>query len=153
MVFFFIGLALFGIGLLGEYVGRIYAQVRERPRYIIEAVLEAEGDAERGARSTREAARPACSPAVTRAVVFAYSEVGVRCVRELLAQGVEIPLLFTHADDPGESRWFGSVARTRRGAPAARRDARGSEHRLEWIAEGRRAARRISCSRSTTATC
>jgi methionyl-tRNA formyltransferase len=46
---------------------------------------------------------------VTRAVVFAYSEVGVRCVRELLAQGVEIPLLFTHADDPGETRWFGSV--------------------------------------------
>jgi methionyl-tRNA formyltransferase len=46
---------------------------------------------------------------VTRAVVFAYSEVGVRCVRELAAQGVDIPLLFTHADDPGESRWFGSV--------------------------------------------
>jgi hypothetical protein len=44
VVFFFIGLALFGIGLLGEYVGRIYAQVRERPRYIIEAVLEADRD-------------------------------------------------------------------------------------------------------------
>ena len=40
VVFFFIGLALFGIGLLGEYVGRIYAQVRERPRYLVEAVLE-----------------------------------------------------------------------------------------------------------------
>src|SRR5947209_3682151 len=40
LVFFFIGLALFGIGLLGEYVGRIYAQVRERPRYLVEAVLE-----------------------------------------------------------------------------------------------------------------
>jgi methionyl-tRNA formyltransferase len=46
---------------------------------------------------------------VTRAVVFAYSEVGVRCVRELLAQGIEIPLLFTHPDDPGETQWFGSV--------------------------------------------
>jgi undecaprenyl-phosphate 4-deoxy-4-formamido-L-arabinose transferase len=43
LVFFFIGLALFGIGLLGEYVGRIYAQVRERPRYIVEAVLEHRG--------------------------------------------------------------------------------------------------------------
>jgi undecaprenyl-phosphate 4-deoxy-4-formamido-L-arabinose transferase len=40
VVFLFIGLALFGIGLLGEYVGRIYAQVRERPRYIVEGVLE-----------------------------------------------------------------------------------------------------------------
>jgi undecaprenyl-phosphate 4-deoxy-4-formamido-L-arabinose transferase len=39
-MFFFIGLALFGIGLLGEYVGRIYTQVRERPRYVVEAVLE-----------------------------------------------------------------------------------------------------------------
>ena len=41
-VFFLIGVALFGIGLLGEYVGRIYAQVRERPRYIVQAVLEEE---------------------------------------------------------------------------------------------------------------
>ena len=40
IVFFLIGIALFGIGLLGEYVGRIYAQVRERPRYIVQAVLE-----------------------------------------------------------------------------------------------------------------
>jgi undecaprenyl-phosphate 4-deoxy-4-formamido-L-arabinose transferase len=45
LVFFLIGVALFGIGLLGEYVGRIYAQVRERPRYIVEAVLE-DGGAE-----------------------------------------------------------------------------------------------------------
>ena len=52
VVFFFIGLALFGIGLLGEYVGRIYAQVRERPRYIVEAVLEEErGDAAPQART------------------------------------------------------------------------------------------------------
>ena len=51
LVFFFIGLALFGIGLLGEYVGRIYAQVRERPRYIVEAVLE-EGDAGQLRRAT-----------------------------------------------------------------------------------------------------
>ena len=46
IVFFFIGLALFGIGLLGEYVGRIYAQVRERPRYLIQAVLEQDGESE-----------------------------------------------------------------------------------------------------------
>lgn len=40
LMFFLIGLALFGIGLLGEYIGRIYQQVRHRPRYLIEAVLE-----------------------------------------------------------------------------------------------------------------
>ena len=73
---------------------------------------------------------------MTRAVVFAYSEVGVRCVRELLAQGVEIAMLFTHDDDPGESHWFGSVKQL------------AAEHNLRvetpvdpntpyWVAEGR----------------
>ena len=40
IAFFLIGITLFGIGLLGEYVGRIYEQVRLRPRYMIDAVLE-----------------------------------------------------------------------------------------------------------------
>ena len=40
IAFFLIGVTLFGIGLLGEYVGRIYQQVRERPRFLIQAVLE-----------------------------------------------------------------------------------------------------------------
>jgi undecaprenyl-phosphate 4-deoxy-4-formamido-L-arabinose transferase len=40
ILFFLIGIALFGIGLLGEYVGRIYQQVRTRPRYLIQAILE-----------------------------------------------------------------------------------------------------------------
>ncbi|MFH1494860.1 MAG: glycosyltransferase [Pseudomonadota bacterium] len=40
LVFFLIGIALFGIGLLGEYVGRIYQEVRHRPRYLIQAILE-----------------------------------------------------------------------------------------------------------------
>ncbi|NHQ81814.1 glycosyltransferase [Chromobacterium vaccinii] len=43
IAFFLIGLALFGIGLLGEYIGRIYQEVRSRPRYVIQAVLEQKG--------------------------------------------------------------------------------------------------------------
>lgn len=46
IVFLLIGIALFGIGLLGEYIGRIYLQVRDRPRYVIGAVLEAERGSE-----------------------------------------------------------------------------------------------------------
>jgi methionyl-tRNA formyltransferase len=46
---------------------------------------------------------------VTRAIVFAYSEVGVRCLQVLLDAGVTIPRVFTHTDDPGETQWFGSV--------------------------------------------
>ncbi|MBY0575994.1 MAG: glycosyltransferase [Gallionellaceae bacterium] len=44
IAFFLIGITLFGIGLLGEYVGRIYQQVRHRPRYLVEAVLERSED-------------------------------------------------------------------------------------------------------------
>ncbi len=40
--FFLTGLVLFGLGLLGEYIGRIYQQVRSRPRYLVEAILERE---------------------------------------------------------------------------------------------------------------
>jgi undecaprenyl-phosphate 4-deoxy-4-formamido-L-arabinose transferase len=43
--FFLAGLTLFGIGLLGEYIGRIYQQVLRRPRYIVSAVLRADAQA------------------------------------------------------------------------------------------------------------
>lgn len=41
ITFFLIGVLLFGIGLLGEYIARIYEQVRQRPRYVIQAVIDA----------------------------------------------------------------------------------------------------------------
>ena len=47
---------------------------------------------------------------MTRAVVFAYHDVGCRCLGVLLDQGVEVPLVVTHRDDPEETIWFGSVA-------------------------------------------
>lgn len=47
-----------------------------------------------------------------RAVVFAYHDVGVRCLKTLLSAQVEIPLVVTVPDDPSERRWYGSVAAT-----------------------------------------
>ena len=46
----------------------------------------------------------------TTAVVFAYHNVGVRCLRVLLDQGVHIPLVLTHEDSPNETIWYDSVA-------------------------------------------
>jgi undecaprenyl-phosphate 4-deoxy-4-formamido-L-arabinose transferase len=40
IAFFFMGVILFGIGLVGEYVGRIYQQVRARPRYVVQTILQ-----------------------------------------------------------------------------------------------------------------
>ena len=45
-----------------------------------------------------------------RAVVFAYHDVGVRCLQVLLARGVDVALVVTHEDNPAETIWFASVA-------------------------------------------
>ncbi len=47
---------------------------------------------------------------MSSAVVFAYHDVGVRCLSVLLAQGMDVRHIYTHADDPNENIWFGSVA-------------------------------------------
>ena len=69
IAFFLIGMALLGLGVVGEYVGRIYEQVRQRPRYTIAAVLG--GDAApaqlRDGRSERGAELTALPPPVPRA--------------------------------------------------------------------------------------
>lgn len=56
IAFFLIGLTLFGVGLLGEYVGRIYQQVRLRPRYLVGALLEGLPPSAAGEAGKREAA-------------------------------------------------------------------------------------------------
>jgi len=47
---------------------------------------------------------------MSSAVVFAYHNVGVRCLSVLLAHGVEVALVVTHRDNPKENIWFDSVA-------------------------------------------
>ncbi|SDV47538.1 formyltransferase [Chitinasiproducens palmae] len=59
-----------------------------------------------------------------RAVVFAYHNVGARCLRVLLAGGVEVALVVTHEDDPNETIWFDSVATV------------AAEHGIETITPG-----------------
>lgn len=58
---------------------------------------------------------------MTRAVVFAYHNVGVRCLEVLIRRGVEIPLVVTHDDNPAETIWFDNVART------------ATRHGIPWI--------------------
>ncbi|OIQ72531.1 bifunctional polymyxin resistance protein ArnA [mine drainage metagenome] len=55
------------------------------------------------------------------AVVFAYHNVGVRCLKTLLARGMQVNLVVTHPDDPLETRWFERVAdvATEAGIPLA----------------------------------
>lgn len=48
--------------------------------------------------------------AVAGVVVFAYHQVGVRCLSALLAQGVDVRLVVTHRDNLAENIWFDSVA-------------------------------------------
>jgi methionyl-tRNA formyltransferase len=47
---------------------------------------------------------------MTSALVFAYHDVGVRCLQILLEHGVNVGLVVTHEDAPSENIWFGSVA-------------------------------------------
>ncbi|HEV8107783.1 MAG TPA: formyltransferase [Burkholderiales bacterium] len=99
---------------------------------------------------------------MTSAAVFAYHDVGVRCLRVLLEEGIEVPLVITHRDDPAETHWFESVAALARargletledpGAPAIHEKLRGMRpdfifsfyyRRMlppEWLVAARRGA-------------
>jgi len=64
------------------------------------------------------------SAVLPRALVFAYHNVGVRCLRVLLAHGVEVVCVVSHEDRADEQIWFDSVARVARecGLPLATPD-------------------------------
>ena len=158
IAFFLIGVILFGIGLVGEYVGRIYQQVRARPRYLVQTILEQSAEqpccdaseVRAGPRTAHGRARTMS----TRAVVFAYHNVGVRCLQVRCSRAAST------------CRWWSRTRTTRReasGSTASRKSCR--EHgirvhhagtirkRRELLAAVQRRAARLSSSRSTTATC
>jgi len=47
ILFAFVGFQLFALGVLGEYIGRIYLEVRKRPEYVIERIYSSEAKEER----------------------------------------------------------------------------------------------------------
>jgi len=90
LMFFLIGIALFGIGLLGEYVGRIYQQVRHRPRYLVEAVLEMQDNV----KVRKPGALPAAKVA-GEADPFALPETNRKPEKAAIAEDAAYPSLFS----------------------------------------------------------
>jgi len=74
---------------------------------------------------------------VFRAVVFAYSEVGVRCLAALIEHRVQVPLVVTHEDSATENAWFGSVANlaSEHGIEVAKPDDPNSEGFIRRVAD------------------
>jgi undecaprenyl-phosphate 4-deoxy-4-formamido-L-arabinose transferase len=89
-LFIFSGVLLVSVGLIGEYVGRIYREVNRAPRFIVK---ERTG--------FREGLRIG---------VCAYSEVGFVCLKQLIDSGEEVVFVVTHAESKDENIWFRSVA-------------------------------------------
>jgi undecaprenyl-phosphate 4-deoxy-4-formamido-L-arabinose transferase len=55
ILFVFVGIQILALGLIGEYIGRIYLEVRGRPRYVIQEILErSSGAAIRGTTKSGE---------------------------------------------------------------------------------------------------
>ena len=136
VLFMFIGAQFVGMGLLGEYIGRIYNDVRARPRYFIQRVVR---------QNTKSLKRK--TP--MKAVVFAYHDMGCAGLLALLEAGYDIAAIFTHPDATGEN----NLAPWRVLPPsAASRSTRRtiSTTRCGWIAFVKPS--RMSSSRSTTAT-
>lgn len=103
IAFVIMGAIMAGLGIMGEYVGRIYTEVRGRPRFLIRAVHGTTEEHEEVATVADKDPRP-------RIVVFAYSDVGHAGLRRLIEAGRRVVAVYTHADAPGEKVWFPSVA-------------------------------------------
>jgi len=74
---------------------------------------------------------------MSKAVVFAYHNVGVRCLSVLLAHGVDVALVVTHRDNPKENIWFDSVQQLAElhGIPAITPDNPNTPEVVEQIRE------------------
>jgi len=89
-LFIFTGVLLVAVGLIGEYIGRIYREVNKSPRYVIREKL--------GYRKP------------LRIGFFGYSEVGYTCLEKLIQMGEDVVFVVTHRDQKDERIWFRSVS-------------------------------------------
>ena len=114
VLFFFVGVLFFALGLLGEYVGRIYLEVRHRPRYVIRQVIRSGQESEVTGRHrlSRDHRPPDRGP---RSLVFGYHTMGCVGFDALLRHGFEVAAVLTHRDDPDEEIWWESLAERARG--------------------------------------
>lgn len=90
ILFFLVSVAITGIGLVGEYVGRAFQASQNRPRYLVKEIVSAQEH------------HP-------RILFFGYSEMGYLALRKLIDKGASVVGVFTHEDDPKENTWFHSV--------------------------------------------
>ncbi len=68
IAFFLIGVLLIGLGVVGSMSGRIYEQVRQRPRYMVAAVLE---EGAEGATPRSSMRQPQTGPAAAQSAARA----------------------------------------------------------------------------------
>ncbi len=121
LAFVALGVLMAGLGIVGEYIGRIYQEVRGRPRYSVRHIYGTVIPAKAGIQvldlPSNEGLMPG-SPlsrgrrlvvSRPRIVVFAYSDLGHACLRLLLERGENVVAVYTHEDRPGEKLWFPSV--------------------------------------------
>ena len=88
-LFVFTGVLLISVGLIGEYVGRIYREVNKSPRFVVKEKTGFQKGFHIG--------------------VFAYSEVGYTCLEKLIGMGEDVVFVVTHSDNKNENIWFRSV--------------------------------------------
>jgi undecaprenyl-phosphate 4-deoxy-4-formamido-L-arabinose transferase len=109
VAFVVMGVLMAGVGIVGEYIGRVYQEVRRRPRYLVRHIYGEAGS------PVRVEGQPARRPgggevSETPIVAFAYSDVGHACLSLLLERGANVVAVYTHRDAREERLWYPSVA-------------------------------------------